>query len=426
VTRRLAPRGAASWVAAPFAGAAVLIAVLLAALLALVGCDGSTSPTPAADSASPGSAGSSTGSAQATSASPRPVRPRVPAPFRHRIPGMPPPLPGGVYAADGPGMVQPRLRHEPRLIYVPDSESPGHTTVISQRTHRIVRVLRTGALDQHVTPSWDLRTLYVEASESDHLATIDPRTGRMTGSVPTDRPYNLYFTPDGRRAIVMDEEHDRVVFSDPHTLGHRHAISAASCRGPNHADFSANGRYFVVSCEFSGELVKVSTLRERIVGRLRLPTGSMPQDVRLSPDGRSFFVADMGRDRLLQIPWRHFRVRRSYRTLQMPHGIYFSRDQRLLYLSDRMSGAVQVFDLARHRFTRTWRIPGGGSPDMGGLSADGRTLWLSGRYDGVVYGFDTRTGRLVARIRVPGGSPHGLLVWPQPGRYSLGHTGLMR
>jgi len=381
-----------------------------ALLLALAGCDGGSTPAPSSES-----------HPQPTSGPARPVRPRVPAPFRHRIPGMPPPVPGGVYAADGAGMLQPRLRHQPRLIYVPDSQSPGHTTVISQRTRRIVRVLHTGALDQHVTPSWDLRTLYVEASASNHLAAIDPGTGRMTGTVATDRPYNLYFTPDGRHAIVMDEEH-----SDPHTFRHRHAISDRSCRGPNHADFSANGRYFVVSCEFSGELVKVSTLRQRVVGRIRLPSSSMPQDVRLSPDGRSFFVADMGRDRLLRIPWRHFRVARSYRTLQMPHGIYFSRDQRLLYLSDRMSGAVQVFDLARNRFTRTWRIPGGGSPDMGGLSVDGRILWLSGRYDGVVYGFDTRTGKVVARIPVPGGSPHGLLVWPQPGRYSLGHTGLMR
>jgi hypothetical protein len=62
---------------------------------------------------------------------------------------------------------------------------------------------------------------------------------------------------------------------------------------------------------------------------------------------------------------------------------------------------------------------------MGGVSADGRMLWLSGRYDGVVYGFDTRRGKLVARIPVAG-SPHGLAVWPQPGRYSLGHTGNMR
>jgi DNA-binding beta-propeller fold protein YncE len=289
-----------------------------------------------------------------------------------------------------------------------------------------VRVLRTGALDQHVTPSWDLKTLYVEASGSDHLAKIDPATGRMTGTVPNSRPYNLYFTPDGRQAIVMDEQHDRIAFSAPRTFRRQQVVTDPACRGPNHADFSANGRYFVVSCEFSGELLKISTLRHRVIGRIPLPMPAMPQDVRLAPDGRHFFVADMGRDLLLQVGWRHFRVRRSYATLMMPHGIYFSRDQRLLYLSDRRSGAVQVFDLARGRFTRTWRIPGGGSPDMGGLSIDGRTLWLSGRYDAVVYGFDTRTGRLVARIPVPGVSPHGLLVWPQPGRYSLGHTGLMR
>ena len=390
-------------------------ATAAALVLSVGGCDGGTDadPSPKQDQ-------------QPTAAPSGPVRPRVPAPFRHRIPGMPAPLPGGVYAAAGAGMLRPSVRHDPRLLYVPDSESPGHTTVISQRTHRIVRVLHTGALDQHVTPSWDLRTLYVEASESNQLATIDPGTGRMTGTVTTDRPYNLYFTPDGRRAIVMDEEHDRIVFTDPHRFRHRHAVTDRSCQGPNHADFSANGRYFVVSCEFSGALIKVSTLRQRVVARIRLPMPAMPQDVRLSPDGRSFFVADMGRDRLLRIPWRHFRVARSYRTLQMPHGIYFSRDQRRLFLSDRKSGAVQVFDLARHRFTRTWRIPGGGSPDMGGLSVDGRTLWLSGRYDGVVYAFDTRTGKVTAKIPVPGGSPHGLLVWPQPGRYSLGHTGLMR
>jgi DNA-binding beta-propeller fold protein YncE len=323
-------------------------------------------------------------------------------------------------------MLQPSVRHDPHLLYVPDSEYNGHTTVISQRTHRIVRVLPTGALDQHVTPSWDLRTLYVEASYSDHLAKIDPSTGRMTGTVGTDRPYNLYFTPDGRQAIVMDEQHDEIVFSNPRTLKRRHVVSDPSCRGPNHADFSANGRYFVVTCEFSQELLKITTLGQKVVGRIRLASDSMPQDVRLAPDGRSFFVADMGADVLLRIPWNHFKVVHRYRTLAMPHGIYFSRDQRRMFVSDRGAGAVQVFNLARRRFTQTWRVPGGGSPDMGGLSADGRTLWLSGRFDAVVYGFDTRTGKLVARIEVPGANPHGLLVWPQPGRYSLGHTGEMR
>lgn len=404
-------------------GTRALAALVTAGLVvALSSCQGGGAPPMhrAAASSTPSPSAGVVVGASAPRAQP------VPAPFRHRIPGMPPPLPGGVYAAAGPGMIRPALRAQPRLIYVPDSEVGGHTTVISQRTHRIVRVLPTGALDQHVTPSWDLKTLYVEASASDHLAEIDPATGRMTGTVATSRPYNLYFVPNGRQAIVMDEQHDQIVFSDPHTFAREQVISDPACRGPNHADFSANGRYFIVSCEFSGALLKVSTLGHTVVGHIRLPMPAMPQDVRLAPDGRSFFVADMGRDLLLRIGWRQFRIRHAYPTLAMPHGIYFSRDQRLLYLSDRKAAAVQVFDLARGRFTHTWRIPGGGSPDMGGLSADGRTLWLSGRYDGVVYAFDTRTGRLIAKIPVPGNGPHGLLVWPQPGRYSLGHTGLMR
>jgi DNA-binding beta-propeller fold protein YncE len=403
-----------------------LAAILLGVLLA--GCSGSVPSHPNKATTGRATTSGSTSAPSAAASQNGHHRPRsLPAPFRHPIPGMPAPPPGGVYAAAaGPSMIRASVRHDPQLIYVPDSESNGHTTVISQRSHRILRVLHTGGLDQHVTPSWDLRTLYVEASESNHLAKINPATGRMTGTVRTNRPYNLYFTPNGRQAIVMDEQHNEVVFADPRSFRREQVIRNHGCRGPNHADFSANGRYFIVSCEFSATLIKVSTLEHRVIGLIHLPKQAIPQDVRLAPKGYSFFVADMGRDLLLNIDWQRFKVAHSYPTLMMPHGIYFSRNQKALYLSDRRSGAVQVFNLARHRFTQTWRIPGGGSPDMGGLSADGDTLWLSGRYDGVVYGFDTRSGKLIAKIKVPGNNPHGLLVWPQPGRYSLGHTGLMR
>jgi YVTN family beta-propeller protein len=86
---------------------------------------------------------------------------------------------------------------------------------------------------------------------------------------------------------------------------------------------------------------------------------------------------------------------------------------------------VSVLDFATDSLVANWPIPGGGSPDMGNVTADGRELWVSGRYDSEVYVFDTRTGRLEHRIPV-GREPHGLAVWPQPGRYSLGHTGNMR
>jgi DNA-binding beta-propeller fold protein YncE len=238
----------------------------------------------------------------------------------------------------------------------------------------------------------------------------------------------------------MVEQQDEIRFADPRTFATVATVSRPGCRGPNHAEFSANGRFFVVTCEFSGELLKVSTTSHRVLGRLvlsrhprhhhgmRMSSGtgsSMPQDIRISPDGTAFFVADMGTDELRIISAQTFRQVAALELPSHPHGIYPSRDGRVFYVSDRGAGKVSVVNPSTRRIVATWTIPGGGSPDMGGVSADGTVLWLSGRYDGVVYGFSTRTGRLIARIHV-GGSPHGLAVWPQPGRYSLGHTGNMR
>ena len=83
-----------------------------------------------------------------------------------------------------------------------------------------------------------------------------------------------------------------------------------------------------------------------------------------------------------------------------------------------------MIDFATKAVVATWPIPDGGSPDMGNISDDGKTLWLSGRYDDEVYAINTLSGG-VTKIEV-GSEPHGLTVWPQPGRYSLGHTGNMR
>lgn len=399
----------------------VLVVALAMAFVVAACSDGGTSSTasaakpPGAQQAKP-----SPGVASKTDATPT-----VSAPFRDPLPGMPRSIDNDVYAADGPGMVAPRIADEPRYLYVPNSYGSPYVTVIDQRTRKVVRVLHTGLLDQHVTPAWDLGTLYVEASESNRLVALNPHTGRIERQVPVGRPYNLYFTPNGREAVVMTEQYNQIAFSDPHTFKRHSVVTDPSCRGPNHADFSANGRFFVVTCEFSGSLLKVSTVRHQVIGRLSLGPGSQPQDVRLSPDGRTFYVADMGRNRLDRISWNTFKLIGHTTTPAMPHGIYPSRDGLLLYVSDRGAGKVSVVSLATNRIVDTWSAPPGGSPDMGGVSADGKVLWLSGRNDGVVYGWSTATGKLIARIPV-GGSPHGLLVWPQPGRYSLGHTGNMR
>ncbi|WP_218138379.1 YncE family protein [Thermoleophilum album] len=172
-------------------------------------------------------------------------------------------------------------------------------------------------------------------------------------------------------------------------------------------------------------MVAFDAVRPRVLGYLTLRPGAMPQDVRLSPDGTRFFVADMASDGVWVIDARRLRKIGFVRTGRGAHGIYPSRDARVLYVSNRGEGSISVLSAATGRPLKKWWLPGGGSPDMGGLSVDGRLLWLSGRYHGVVYVIDTRSGRLVHRIRV-GSGPHGLCVWPQPGRFSLGHTGNMR
>jgi DNA-binding beta-propeller fold protein YncE len=181
----------------------------------------------------------------------------------------------------------------------------------------------------------------------------------------------------------------------------------------------------MASCEFGGRMVVVDVARQRVVRTVTLRQGAMPQDVKLSPDGRVFYVADMASNGTWLIDARRFKKLGFVPTGKGAHGLYASRDSKSLYVSNRGEGTITVMSFRTRRPVHKWKLPGGGSPDMGGVSADGRVLWLSGRYNGVVYAIGTRTGRLLAKIPV-GSGPHGLCVYPQPGRYSLGHTGVFR
>ena len=336
---------------------------------------------------------------------------------------VPPPLdPHDAYAADRPGMLSPVVRGMPSLVYVPNSDS-NTVSVIDPRTYRVTRQFPVGLNPQHVVPAYDLKTLWVNNDQGNSLTAIDPRTGRPGRTVPVTDPYNLYFTPDGRYAIVVEERMQTLAFRDPHTM-HLERTLPVPCEGVNHMDFTADGRYLLASCEFGGAVIKVDLARNRVVGRMSLETGSMPQDVKLSPDGRTFYVADMAAGGVWEIDANRMKRVGFIRTAAGAHGLYVSRDSKYLYVSDRTAGEVSVISFATHRVVHTWHIPGG-SPDMGGVSADGNVLWLSGRYDAEVYAISTRNGHLLARIPV-GNGPHGLCVYPQPGRYSLGHTGVFR
>jgi DNA-binding beta-propeller fold protein YncE len=244
----------------------------------------------------------------------------------------------------------------------------------------------------------------------------------------------MYFTPDGRSAIIVAEALKRLDFRDPKTMQLQSSLDVSQCPGINHADFSIDGRYAIFTCEFGKGLAKIDFVNRKIDGYLTLSKGGMPQDIRISPDGTVFYVADMMADGVFVVDGNTFKEIGFIATGKGTHGLYPSRDGRKLYVANRGSnkihgpahgkGSVSVIDFATRKVEANWPIPGGGSPDMGNVSADGKELWLSGRYDNLVYVFDTTTGA-VQKIPV-GKEPHGLAVWPQPGRYSLGHTGNMR
>jgi DNA-binding beta-propeller fold protein YncE len=354
-----------------------------------------------------------------------------------------------VYVRAGAGMLSGAARTARSLVYVPNLGG-NSVDVLDPATFTVVRSFRVPAQPQHVVPSWDLKTLWVNDTKGNMLTPIDPRTGRPGRSVPVDDPYNLYFSPDGKHAMVMAEARERIDFRDPHTMKLQRSLKVP-CRGVNHADFTADLSTFLVSCEYSGELLVVPASGARVakvidLNPFRTPgatdpmtamhgggpasyldahVSSMPQDVRLAPDGRTFVVADMLRNGVWLIDASTFTVRSFLPTGKGAHGVYPSRDASVLYVSNRDEGSISVLDAATLTPKARWTIPGGGSPDMGGVSADGSQLWLSGRSNAVVYVFATATGKLLRKIPV-GLQPHGLCVWPQPGRFSLGHTGNMR
>lgn len=333
-----------------------------------------------------------------------------------------------VYAAGRPGLLSPTVRHDPAYVYVPDTLS-NNVYVIDQRTRRVIRVFAGGHEPQHIVPSYDLKTLYVTADKpgSGSLTPIDPRTGRPSRPLRVDDAYNMYFTPNGKYAIVVQEQYRRLAFYDPHTFKLHDYLTIPSCNGIDHADFTADGTEMLISCEFANRMAVVDVAPHRLLRTIGLSGHSVgkPQDVKLSPDGRVFYVADMTRNGIYVIDARTFRILRFQPTGRGAHGLYISRDSRRMFVTNRDEGSISVIDLVSGRPKAKWRLPGGGSPDMGNVSADGRTLWLSGRYNNAVYMIDAGTGRLLARIPV-GSGPHGLCLWPVPGRYSLGHTGILR
>jgi len=349
----------------------------------------------------------------------------------------PPPHPSGTTPATGPAgtpgsrnvyaaitdqRLSPAVAGDPQYLYVPNG-IPGTVEVIDPTTYRIVRTIHLGyrSFPEHVTPSWDLRWLYVDTSAASELGVIDPKTGTLARVIHgIEHPYNLYFSPDGRLAIDVAEYYNELRFYDPQSWK-LVKVLPLPCNGPDHLDFSADGSYLLIGCEFDGNVFKVSLHSLSVIGHVNI-TG-LPVDVKLSPDGTVFFVANQGTGGVYVIDPVRMKVLKFIRTGRGAHGMAVSRDTTKLYLTNRLAGTMSVISFAERRVIATWYL--GGSPDMVQVSNDGRVIWVSNRYGTTVEAISATDGHVIKQIQV-GRDPHGLALFPQPGRYSLGHNGVYR
>jgi DNA-binding beta-propeller fold protein YncE len=344
------------------------------------------------------------------------------------LPGMPPVTdPHNVYAAASADALSATAATAKPLVYVPHNDA-GDVWVIDPTTDAVVGKYRVGKQLQHIVPAYDMRTLYATDDTGNQIIPFDPATGLPGAPIPVIDPYNLYFTPDGRYAISVAEAHRELVWYDPHTWQQQDVTPTPDCMGIDHADFSSDGRTAVFTCEFAGRVAVVDVATHKVLRMVDMPTRDVhmgPQDIKLAPDGSVYYIADSDANGVWVLNGAATGVLRFIPTGMGAHGLYLSRDATELYVTNRMEGTVSVLDAYTGAVEKKWVIPGGGSPDMGNVTADGSQLWVSGRYNRVVYVLSTKDGSLVAKIPVNGG-PHGLCVWPQPGRYSLGHTGITR
>jgi DNA-binding beta-propeller fold protein YncE len=282
--------------------------------------------------------------------------------------------PKNIYADAGAGMLSPAAQAAKPLVYVPHNS--GSVWVIDPATLQVIEKFPAGIEVQHVIPSHDMRTLYATDDLGETVTPIDPTTGKPGPRIPVGDPYNMHSTPGGSAMISVAEGRRALIFLDPHSLTEQGRVPVPDCAGVDHADYTADGRLAVFTCEFAGRVAVVDIAARKLLRVIDMPvrhTHMGPQDIRVAPDGSKFYIADSDQGGLWLLVGAATKVIGNIQTGRGPHGLYLSRDADELYVTNRLDSSVSVLNSRTGAAITKWPTPHG-TPDMGGVTADGGQL----------------------------------------------------
>ena len=169
--------------------------------------------------------------------------------------------PNNLYSDTATGKMSPRSRARSPACYVPNRGS-NTVSVIDPATMQVVDTFNVGHQPAARRAVVGPEDALGHEQRRGHAPTARSRRSTRTRASPApsitvDDPYNMYFTPDGKSAIVVAEARKRLDFLDPHTMQLQGSLDVPDCAGVNHADFSIDGKFAIFTCEFQGSLVKI-------------------------------------------------------------------------------------------------------------------------------------------------------------------------
>ncbi|RFS86335.1 hypothetical protein D0T12_06985 [Actinomadura spongiicola] len=276
--------------------------------------------------------------------------------------------------------------------------------VLDPGTLQVMERVRAGAAAARIVPSSDSRRLWVVDRAHGVLVAVGVDGGERGRPVRVKGAAGLYFTRDGRDALVLSPR--RLGVRDPVTMRARAAVPLPCAAG--HADFTADGSALVATCPSAGTLVRVDLTGRRVTGTIRLPRGARPGDLRSAPGGAVFHVADPAAGGLWVVDARRFVPLGFVPTEPGARSLVVGGDGRRVFVVG--GDVLAVVDVGGGRVVSRWPLPGRGPATPGGLSPDGSALWLADP-GGLVYAVSTRTGSVLRKVDV-GGRPAALCLQP--------------